>query len=106
MFMIEWTEFHDVRILFFSKVGGSASDLKRFSPDYVLLLSCSNSTVFEWRKFSWKIKFHLLFIRWTFGPEQDSGGATIKAFNDMFLQFLDDLLDQAQEEILVSLNAK
>ena len=26
----------------------------------------------------------MLFIRWTFGPEQDSGGATIKAFNDMF----------------------
>ena len=26
----------------------------------------------------------LLFIRWTFGPEQDSGGATFKAFNDMF----------------------
>ena len=35
MFMIEWTEFHDVRILFFSKVGGSASDLKKFSSDYV-----------------------------------------------------------------------
>ena len=26
----------------------------------------------------------MLFIRWAFGPEQDSGGATIKAFNDMF----------------------
>ena len=26
----------------------------------------------------------MLFIRWAFGPEQDSGGATFKAFNDMF----------------------
>ena len=36
MFMIEWTEFHDVRILFFSKVGGSDFDLKKFSSDYVI----------------------------------------------------------------------
>ena len=26
----------------------------------------------------------MLFIRWTFGPEQDSGGATIKAFRWAF----------------------
>ena len=60
----------------------------------------NDSAVFEWKKFSWKTKFHLLFIRWAFGPEQDSGGATFKAFKDMFSSDLDELLDQ--EEILVN----
>ena len=46
-----------------------------------------------------------MFIRWAFGPEQDSGGgATFKAFKDMFSSDLDELLDQ--EEILMSLNVK